>query len=208
MKKEAVFFTETRVLGTAACHGSFTVSKHLSIEEERAKTVLELVGKGYLQRGNIYGDNVEYNITQSGKEYLKSLIAPNDSPPKHTPDPEKMDKTQELELIVGKRFNILKNANKRGLDFNLTDSNVRALLRKKTCHYTGVVFESDEDPLNVRTFERIDDTLGYVQGNVVAVTLRANRIKNLLLESYDSELKITTEQFIKMADRLRKYSEI
>ena len=64
-------------------------------------------------------------------------------------------------------------------------------------------FNENNDPLNIRTFERVDDTKGYVQGNVVVVTLRANRIKNLLVEQ-DNELNIGIEQFINMAEQIKK----
>lgn len=211
--------TEKKILGVAACQGTVILNKSDTLDCKRVNLVLDLKKSGYLEVMDIDEDCVYYKITAKGKEYLKVLIHPNISTSKtqkelpqttyNEVDDEEglVDKYEksELEVVIGKRLNILRSANKRGLDFNLTDANVRSLLKKKSCHYTGVVFGSDDDPLNVRTFERVDETKGYIHGNVVAVTLRANRIKNIILE-HDTELKINVEQFVKMAEQIKKHN--
>ena len=204
-------FTERKVLNTSACQGVFTIDQQEDSAEAKQDIVTNLVRDKYLKHISIDRGIATYKITDSGKERLKVLT---NSVPKHNHVEDKCIGTvsgkgnisdkPSLESVLSKRLHILKSANSRGLEFNLTDANVRKLLNTKVCYYTGVAFNENNDPLNIRTFERVDDTKGYVQGNVVAVTLRANRIKNLLVEQ-DNELNIGIEQFINMAEQIKKH---
>lgn len=195
--------TEKKILQMTACQGFFKIRLSESTAHNKVKIVLDLVENNYLELTETTNKDAIYRITDEGKEYLKGLHS-NNEPPKHYLSPELVTKGNKLEAVLIKRLNLLRSANKRGLEFNLTDTNIKGLLNKKTCHYTGVTFDEKNDPLNVRTFERVDDSKGYVQGNVVVVTLRANRIKNLLLEG-DNELKIDVKQFIKMAEQIKNH---
>lgn len=202
-------FTERKILNTAACQGQFTIDQQEHLAEAKQVIVTKLVRDKYLKHVSIDRGVASYIITNSGKDYLKVLSG---NVPKHNPvESSHTSNTQvttsdkpSLERVLSKRLQILKSANSRGLEFNLTDANVRKLLSTKECYYTGVAFNEGDDPLNIRTFERVDDTKGYVQGNVVVVTLRANRIKNLLVEQ-DNELNIGIEQFISMAEQIKKH---
>ena len=204
-------FTERKVLGTSACQGSFTIDQQEVLAEAKQDIVTKLVEDKYLKHVSIDRGIATYKITDLGKERLKVL---NNSVPKHNPvenkcigsisDKGNTSDKPSLESVLSKRLSILKSANSRGLEFNLTDANVRKLLNTKVCYYTGVPFNENDDPLNIRTFEMVDDTKGYVQGNVVVVTLRANRIKNLLVEQ-NNDLNIGIEQFIKMAEQIKKH---
>jgi len=195
--------TERKILQMTACQGFFNVRLSEPTASNKVKIVLDLVKEGYLELTETTNKNATYSITDDGKEYLKGLHT-DTTPPKHYLSPELVTKGNELETVLSKRLNLLRSANKRGLEFNLTDANIKSLLNKKTCHYTGVMFDDDNDPMNAKTFERVDDSKGYVHGNVVVITLRANRIKNILLES-DNELKIDYKQFIKMAEQLKNH---
>lgn len=204
-------FTERKVLSTSACQGLFTIDQQDYLSEAKQDIVTKLVEDKYLKHVSIDRGVATYRITKSGKERLKVL---NNSVPKHNPVESKctgaisgkgtISDKPSLESVLSKRLQILKSAKSRGLEFNLTDANVRKLLSTKECYYTGVAFNENNDPLNIRTFERVDDTKGYVQGNVVVVTLRANRIKNLLTEQ-DNDLNIGIEQFINMAEQIKKH---
>lgn len=204
-------FTERKVLSTSACQGLFTIDQQEYLAEAKQDIVTKLVEDKYLKHVSIDRGIATYKITDSGKERLKVL---NNSVPKHNPvenkcignssDKGTVSGKPSLESVLSKRLQILKSAKNRGLEFNLTDANVRKLLSTKECYYTGVAFNENNDPLNIRTFERVDDTKGYVQGNVVVVTLRANRIKNLLTEQ-DNDLNIGVEQFINMAEQIKKH---
>lgn len=199
---------DRKFLNRAACQGCIILSRGASIEDSDAATVLNLKDRGYLKISTIEESTVTYVLTDKGKQYLKSILNVKREvgtvPQKHNPAPEVVTENSGLEVILTKRLNILKSAKKRGLEFNLTDANIKTLLNKKTCYYTGVAFDENNDPMNARTFERLDDTKGYVKDNVVAVTLRANRIKNILLEQ-DNELKIGITQFLMMANKIKNF---
>lgn len=199
--KPTPVYTHSKVLGQAACQGEVVLLESERLDSEKVITIFNLVDLGYLETGEVRKGEITYVLTEAGRDYRKKLIGKQ---PKHTADPEVQQKNLDLEAILTKRLNILRSANKRGLDFNLTDANIKTLLNKKVCYYTNVEFNSNDDPMNAMTFERINDSEGYVKDNVVAVTLRANKIKNLLLEQ-DGELKINITQFIQMAEVLQKH---
>lgn len=85
--------------------------------------------------------------------------------------------TFELKVLEN-QLHYMKSAKKRNLDFNLTKGDIRKLLTRKTCYYTG-------EPLtdNNRSVDRLDNRKGYVKGNVVACTVKANQLKEHLFES-------------------------
>ena len=72
------------------------------------------------------------------------------------------------------------NAQERGLEFTLTLQDMRALLKKKTCYYSGVTLTlTGETALSL---DRIDDSVGYTKLNTVACASVVNKVKNELLE--------------------------
>lgn len=85
--------------------------------------------------------------------------------------------------VTGKYYHLMKSASNRNKDFNLTKSDVRRLLERKTCFYTGLPFVAKDGSPYVRTIDRVDSDKGYVKGNVVACCKMANEFKNQLLEN-------------------------
>ena len=87
---------------------------------------------------------------------------------------------------VAKKFLSLKeSAERRGKHFNLSLTSVRNLLQADKCKLTGI-------PLNSTNFsvDRIDNTKGYIKGNVCACdkainTLKGNIEDHLLREGAD-----------------------
>lgn len=72
------------------------------------------------------------------------------------------------------------NAQERGLEFTLTLQDMRALLKKKTCYYSGVTLTlTGETALSL---DRIDDSIGYTRENTCACASVVNKVKNELLE--------------------------
>lgn len=106
---------------------------------------------------------------------------------------------EDFEIKVAKKYTqLLCSAKRRNKEFNLTLADVRKLLNRKTCAYTGVRFSSE----NLRTIDRIDSKKGYVKGNVTAVTDKVNLIKNALLENQGSELLIDIKKLRKFCDKM------
>ena len=110
-------------------------------------------------------------------------------------------KSDELIRITEKKLQLMKSAQKRNLEFNLTDYDVKLLLKRKTCYYTGIEFTTLGD--YHRTVDRIDNTKGYVKGNVVACTHIANQLKNELLEKTDRKWNLGIKELYRMVNLLK-----
>ena len=83
-------------------------------------------------------------------------------------------------IIARKLISIKDSANKRKIPFNMSFSKVKQLMTRKTCYYTGVKFDGHY----VRSFDRVDNNLGYIDTNVVACTVQINGFKaNLTIKA-------------------------
>lgn len=78
-------------------------------------------------------------------------------------------------IVVDKFRSIYSSAKDRGIEFDLSFRTVKRLLTQPNCFYTGKPFKpSGKDG---RTFDRIDASKGYVEGNVVACCQDINHKK-------------------------------
>ena len=108
--------------------------------------------------------------------------------------------TQEVDAskldleIARKLLNISKRATEKNLEFNLTFDYVKQLLSYKTCFYTNVSFIDEEGSMLSRSFDRKDNSKGYIIGNIGVCTVDFNRRKGDL--SLD-EIKLLYEKLIK-----------
>jgi hypothetical protein len=94
-------------------------------------------------------------------------------------EPTKVESVQITDIEVAKKMvNIHSSATSRNLEFNLSFDYVKKLLEYDTCYYTGVPFT--EDGAHARSFDRLDNDKGYINGNVVACTIDINGKKNNL----------------------------
>jgi hypothetical protein len=101
--------------------------------------------------------------------------------PPETPDtpvttPTITERSEELtDYIVAKKLIQLKqSADSRGIEFKLSFKEVKKLMSAKICFYTRKKFGED---LDARSIDRVDSSIGYVDGNVVACTVDINRKK-------------------------------
>jgi hypothetical protein len=91
-----------------------------------------------------------------------------------------MNKKQEVSdlEVARKMLKIHQSSVDRKLDFDLTLETVKKLLTYKTCYYTGREFE--EDGAFARSFDRVNSSRGYIEGNVVSCTVDINGKKSNL----------------------------
>lgn len=93
--------------------------------------------------------------------------------------------------VLNKMQQTMSSAKKRNLEYGLTYRDVEKLMKRKRCAYTGVAMTdftmSDDSDPNHRTFERVDNALGYIPGNVIAITSLSNGLKNELFERVHTE---------------------
>lgn len=87
-------------------------------------------------------------------------------------------------LIARKYRNKISDAQSRGLEFSLSLMDFRRLHTRKRCQYTNLPLElsrQENGKLNNNslTLERVDNSQGYVKGNVISVCKAANGIKSV-----------------------------
>lgn len=121
---------------------------------------------------------LEKHIEKKKKQrikYLKTRIAR-----KHT-NSRRITKSIDEDSIKRKLFSLQQSAIKRGLDFDLQYEDLLKLYSTKRCYYTGIRFDEKIKDKQL-TLDRVDRLQGYVKGNVVACTDKANQIKMHLFE--------------------------
>lgn len=90
----------------------------------------------------------------------------------------------EFEIFVADFYkNKMQSAIDRGIEWKLNLVSVRNLLRTQKCPFTGInltVPRSSKAPLSSDlTIDRIDNKKGYVPGNVMTVSRKANNLKSM-----------------------------
>lgn len=90
------------------------------------------------------------------------------------------------EYVAQYYLNKVRGSGAREIEFSLTVTEVRTLLNKKTCAYSGLkmshvgaaLFGAQEKTRYADlTLERMDHNKGYVKGNVIAVCYGFNQLK-------------------------------
>jgi hypothetical protein len=90
-----------------------------------------------------------------------------------------MDNISDLD-VAKKMVAIKMSADNRGIEFDLSLKRVRQLLNTKKCFISGERLNRIQQDPNQLTFDRLDNTKGYTNDNVVACSLRINRLKDSL----------------------------
>ena len=89
-----------------------------------------------------------------------------------------MEKFNEFDIEVSNKLLGLRNSAKsRGIEFDLSFAKVKRLLSAKVCYFSGVKLTRIEGDDNQLSIDRVDNTRGYVDDNVVACARRLNRRK-------------------------------
>lgn len=93
--------------------------------------------------------------------------------------------------IARKMVSKADNAEQRNIEFDLTFQDVKRLMTRKTCYYSGEVLrDGGERGGNRRTLDRINSKLGYTRENTVACTSAINRLKNRIFEELNVDIKV------------------
>jgi hypothetical protein len=90
-----------------------------------------------------------------------------------------MEKVSDIE-VAKKMISIKQSADTRGIIFDMSFKRVRQLLNMNKCFITGANLNRVNGDDNQLTFDRLDNTKGYIDSNVVACSLRMNRVKDAL----------------------------
>ena len=171
----------------------------LTEEELRNRSVLQLTNIAKATAGDIKGDGhtdrldlLQKVLRSKGAELPESVLAKHASPIKTiTIKKASLPSNVEDDLLIARRYQqCFDSATKRGLEFNLSLSDMRSIMKRKRCAYTGIEFIPG-DKKYFMTLERIDNTIGYVKGNVIPVCNFANQLKNTLIEDVTGEFYMT-----------------
>jgi len=107
----------------------------------------------------------------------------------------------------------LDQSSSRGIDFSINLVSLRNILRAKKCYWTGIsltrpkldgkgnALGGNHRRASDITVDRIDSSLPYIKGNVVACSNYANSLKSVF---EDPGNEYTAQHFIKMADKMRR----
>lgn len=107
--------------------------------------------------------------------------------------------------VANKYYAKYKNATQRGIEFDLSFTDMKKLLKKTYCDYTGVLLDPNDDKLRP-SIERIDENLGYVKGNVALVSVHANNFKSRVLDHGGEEsLALTLDELSSMVEFLKSH---
>lgn len=112
------------------------------------------------------------------------------SPPTPKISQEKYVYEKDFDYLIASRYMYLrKSAIERNKEFNLTLDDVRDLISTEFCAYTGIKLsesntpDGEKDNPCLRTIDRLDPDKGYIKGNVYAVCLGVNTLKEKLFET-------------------------
>ena len=93
-----------------------------------------------------------------------------------------MDDVRLAKWYINK-FNSSKD---RGIEFSMSITTLRNISLAKKCYFTGLILDD-----KTRTVDRVDNTKGYVKGNVVACHTSFNNLKSLIENPINSlDMKI------------------
>lgn len=91
-----------------------------------------------------------------------------------------------------------RSAERRNLQFELTREDYELMIHEP-CTYCGNEIKYIDDTVLLNGVDRIDSTLGYVEGNCVPCCLKCNRAKNAMTkEEFITWVKKTYEHMVKM----------
>ena len=145
---------------------------------------------------------LEKFITKKKKQRIKYLETRTFR--KHSNVP-RITKSIDEASIKKKLASLERSAIKRGLDFNLEYEDLLKLYKTKRCYYTGVRFDEKIKDKQL-TLDRVDRLQGYIKGNVVACTDKANQMKMHLFECRSALTYQQTRSLInKVEKRLNKF---
>jgi hypothetical protein len=123
-------------------------------------------------------------------------------------------KKREFELHVAEKYVAkYKNAQNRGIEFDLSLTDMKRLMKITSCFYTGVdlTFDkpSNDIPPNLWTLERINDKKGYIKSNVVVCSYASNMWKSQVVENPTGAGKdLSIQQMIALLTKVESHSNV
>jgi hypothetical protein len=109
------------------------------------------------------------------------------------------------EIVIAQRLvHTYKSASSRNKDFNLSLKYLMNIMAQDTCAYSGEKFKKElgDDQM---TLERFDNSKGYIEGNVIPVKLKYNKLRaDFEIEDLIKKQDIISSNIVKRADANKK----
>lgn len=166
-------------------------------EQNLTPTEFQQVVKNILSQVPSVKTPLEEHIAKKKKQRVKYLET--HTLRKHSNAP-RVTKSIDEASIKKKLFSLEKSAIERGLDFNLEYEDLLKLYKTKRCYYTGIRFDEKIKDKQL-TLDRVDRLRGYVKGNVVACTDKANQIK---MQLFECQSALTYQQTRSLINKVQK----
>jgi hypothetical protein len=138
--------------------------------------------------------------------YFEMKTAQNQDPTKEESKNPLDGLKRSFDAFAARKYAVkFQNAAKRGIDFDLSFTDMKKLLKQKKCFYTGVdlVFGEDENgntQPNQWTLDRVDNNIGYTKQNTVVCSHIANQWKCKAIES--PEIKLPFDQILAVVTKM------
>lgn len=114
-------------------------------------------------------------VEKENEEISEKVITPDIAEEIHVGREGEKTKITDLD-VARKMINLKQSADSRGIKFDLSFMVLKGLLEQEKCFYTGRKFDSKGGDYAL-SIDRMDNKIGYVDGNVVACTVEINRKK-------------------------------
>lgn len=113
-----------------------------------------------------------------------------------------MKSEMNFDIKVARRLDTtFSSAHRRNKEFNLDSLYLANILQQTHCAYSGVEFSPyGENGPNHMTLERIDNSIGYVKGNVIPVTHELNKMRgSFTMEELQNQRKTAEALMLRAA---------
>lgn len=133
---------------------------------------------------------------------LKGNDIPEEKPVKKEP-PKQPERLNDF-LLATRYLNKLKNAESRGIPFELTIDEYDKICSGTRCYYTGKRFSDDQNSATYKTLDRKDASKGYTKENTVVCCHGINQLKNALFErNSDNNISLTKKQLLSFLNKVQ-----
>lgn len=106
-------------------------------------------------------------------------------------------KEESLDLIIAKKLiQLSKSAEERNIEFNVSFKKLKSLWKLKRCQITGLEFQHEPGTMQElnKSIDRLDNSKGYVDDNIIVCTQGLNSRKGAL----------TTEEVVLIYKKLKQ----
>jgi len=106
------------------------------------------------------------------------------------------------DLEIAKKYTVkFNNARQLKHEFDLSFNDFKRLMNRQKCEYSGLTLIDEKEKFCSRTVDRIDNSIGYIKGNVRVVAYGINALK-ATIENPQHEM--TNDILVKIAKKFHK----